>query len=803
MARALLISEKPSLMRTLQSAYNGMHGLDKVDFLSLAGHVVTLNEPGDYKEEWKIWSLDYLPMLLKPEEFKYHIIPGDKDKVDAIRKALKENKYDYMIDATDPEREGQAIFYSVYQFLKLSLPVKRMWVNDLNESAVQKAWKDLKDDQNDPYFRNLTTAALCRQYSDWLVGMNFSRALGIPAGRVMSTVELMLADRELAIQNFKPTTTYDLQASFSEDYTAIYEPEDSEENGGAFKTKEELEKFQKKLGKTGTVKSVEKNRVKENAPLLFSLGELQAEANRVYGYTLQETLNIAQNLYEAKITTYPRTDCNYIPEGDAARMPAIIRDVISRMPGFDKFTRNIDPKRIKDYAKSKYVNNAKVKAHGALIFTGLAFDYDNLQQGQKDIVTLIAKRILATMMDPIVTDKTKIVTDIDGYKFVSHGSITIDKGWSALYERTANELVMPDLKEGQKVHVENYETLERVTKCPPRYNDGTLIKAMINIGNTLENKEMAEYLKGDTPDQGGIGTPATRAAIVEKILKPFSRGKNRPPLIVAERKKKSFFVTDDGLKLAEIIRPYSFSSAILTAEWEKKLSEIWDGDLTQKQYMNQLYEFIQDQVETIKKDKPATQRAGGAREVKIMEDMKCPFCGGQIKATDKYYLCEKYGKEANACKFILGKDTAGAEITEEDLADICAGKETRVLQMHSKKSGKDFKASLIADKEKGQVTFKFPDSGFSSAPAKETKIKCSCGGSVVLKDGKYGKYYECTSCKKRMSESWCGHKFTQKEAELIFSGKKTPVIEGFKSKSGNTFKASMSLKDGKLTPNFE
>lgn len=759
--RALCICEKPSLMREIKSVYDKIGFKDKIDFIALHGHILTLKNPNDYDSKYESWDKSLLPIFPTKWEYK----PVDKELVNKVRDALKNNNYDYIINATDAEREGQNIFYSVYMHLGCKLPVKRIWLNDLNFAPIKYAIENMREDQKEPFLRNLTAAALARAKADWLVGMNFSRATSIRIGRVKTPTLELLYKRELEIQNFKPETHYVTGGDFG------FPTENEEE----FDTLEKCQKFIDGLSDTGTIKSFESKPTKWYAPLLFSLGELQSEANKVYGMTLQETLDTAQSLYEKKITTYPRTDCSYLPSGDAKKVNGYVDMLIDIVGGSPKLITKTLPKR--------YVDDSKVQAHGAIIFTGTKFEMNKLSDFEKNIVTLVAKRILATFMNPIETIKTKVEIDVDGNLFVGNGSVNTNPGWGEIYGRKINDVVIPNLRVGNTIKVKKYEPLERTSKCPPRYNDGTLIKAMINIGNTLEDEDEKAILKG-VGDQGGIGTPATRANIVESLLEKPS--KNSDPWV--ERKGKSFYVTGSGMTVGAALKDYSFASASLTAKWETKLNEIVDGKIAYTEFLDELNKYVRDETKMLIE-----------KEIKLPKSSLkavCPVCGGPITVGKNYYYCGKKDGDNVIYDFIIGKTYAGAKITDKDVENICSGKKTRPLQMTSK-AGKQFKGMLFWNKEENKIGMEFANS-FSSN--KEGLFKCHCGGDVIKLNGKYGAFYKCQSCETMVPETYCGKKFSSNNVKDIYNGKK--VNGKFKSKAGKDFEAKAYLENNKLTFEF-
>ena len=761
----LLISEKPSLMRLVQGAYNKAHLPFEVDFMSLHGHCCTLLSPGEYKPEWDKWDVEQLPMI--PDKFKHK--PVDEKLVKDIKKQLKSNKYDGFINCTDAEREGQNIFYSLYDYLGSNLPVKRFWASDLTDEKLIEAWKNLKDDQNDKYLKNLTSAALLRANADWLVGMNFSRMVSlinnrnIPVGRVMTVLLAILAKRELEIKNFVPETTYKVLVDYAEGFSGELE-------GEPFKNKADAEKILKELNKTATVKEFGiKKRVNE-APLLYSLGDLQNDANKYYGYSLADSLAIVQELYEKKILSYPRTDCPYLTSGEGARMSQIL-SAAKCVP--DVVGVKIDDKKALNYAKSKYVNDKKVEAHYAIVFTGKNFVYDGLSTNEKNICLLVAKRIIATVMDAAEYEDLSLKALNEDKTFITKESVLVKAGWRSLYGEKEKSLSIGSFKEGQKLNIIKSYIKDVISTCPARYNDASLNRAMINVGTLIEDKELAEALQGKTKDQGGIGTPATRAGIVEKLLDPKKNW--------VERKGKSFVVTEKGLEVYDALKDYSVSSPILTAQWEQKLKLVEEGEMNSSAFTKELNSYITNECEQLKKVKVAGSTKSSVGTLKF----SCPVCGSPLKESGKFYYCSKY-KEP--CTFIVGKTTAGAKINLKDIEDIIKTGKTKSKKFKGKE-GKEFSACLGLND--GKLGFIF------DKQTHDTDIICQkCNKPVRYLDGKFGNYYKC-DCGQTVGEKWLGHKFTKAEIKKLYDGE-TVLVKNLKSKKGTTFGAYLVLKDEKV-----
>lgn len=756
--RYLLISEKPSLMRAVRDAFYKADLNFSVDFIPLHGHCCSLCGPEDYDSKFKKWDMKDLPII--PSNFKHK--PVEAELVEKVKALIDNNHYDGLINCTDAEREGQNIFYSLYKYLKLDLPVKRFWASDLTEPKLIEAWHNLRDDQNEPFLKNLTESSLDRAIMDWLVGMNFSRAVSlatnsnIPIGRVMTVVLSILSKRELEIKNFKPTKTYELVVDYKEGFSGKFKHD-------PFTRKEECEDLTKTIKPKLVVSKAENKVITSKAPLLFSLGDLQNEANKTFGYTLNETLAIAQSLYEAQITSYPRVDSQYLSTGEAKRMPVII-EACKIIPSLSNI--EIVEDKVNNYVKSKYTDDSKIKGHYAIVLTGKKFEWDKLSQKQQNVLTLIAKRILATCMEDAKNYEINITAQSDDKEFVTRENVLAYAGYKALYGEKVKNASLDKIKQGQELNLQKAYVKEVISTCPARYNDASINKAMINVGNTIEDKELASALEGKTKDQGGIGTPATRAGIIEKLLDPKRNW--------VKRKGKNFEVTDNGLRVYDIVKNYKVSSPILTAEWESKLKRIEDGEMESEELLNQVKEFVKEEVIKF------------AQEKSNSPVFICPVCGGSLKESPKFFYCSHY-KES--CSFIIPKDYYETQISLEDLKNLLEGNSIGPRKFKSKE-GKIYEAKLRLTDGKIERFFDKKDD--------VTSIICSCGQKISKLNGPYGDYYKCKSCGKITNEKFLGHKLTSKELSNLFAGK-TVSIKKLTSKKGKTFGAKIVFKDNKLS----
>lgn len=688
MAKALLIAEKPDLMRKVKSVYERLGHNDTIDFVAFHGHSMGLKLPKEYKEEWGLWRKENLPMI--PDKFEYK--PIDTQTFNSIKKKIKEGNYDYLINCCDPDREGQHIFHSFYTSIGCKLPVKRMWHLDLTDTELKNNLDNLKDDLKEPMLYNMTAASKLRAVADWLVGMNFTTAFSLNIGqkanigRVMTPTLKILTDRELDIRNFVPTNFWEVESNFGNQYKGVYFDHENE-NNTKFLDKNKAKNFIKELGKQGIVEKVEQKKETKYAPNLYSLASIQVDANKVYGFTVDETLRIVQSLYEKQLLSYPRTDCSYLSTGEAKKFPSML-SAIKDIPDVKLFVDSVigDNTLIKKtMTNKKYVDDKKVTAHYAIIPTGQKFNYNNLPQNEQKIMLLVAKRLISIFLPPIVSNKTTIITDVNGKKFNTTGSVIVDKGFSVVFGKSFNDNQLPPVKKGDTIDLVDTKLIEKVTSPPQRYTDATLIPAMENAGRFIDDDDMKEVLKASN----GIGTPATRSNIIDKLVK----------LNMIERKKKAFYVTEYGVSIIQSLGAHKVASPIMTADWEEKLRQVESNELKPMVFYNELMDYIR--TESINMLNMETKVVGSNQGESIGV---CPVCGTAMKESKDYYMCSKY---KNPCTFIVGKTYLGAKISKTEIKKILEGKSTKSLNFHNPKTNKSWSCGLKFDKQKQNLTFDF------------------------------------------------------------------------------------------------
>ena len=735
MAKALLIAEKPSLMRDVQSAYKNNKSMikDTIDFASFAGHTMSLKNPGEINPEWEKWSLTTLPRI--PEKFEYKVSKDKKKMYNDIKKKIKDGGYDYLINCCDPGREGQAIFHTFYESLNIKLPVKRMWHSDLTEDELVRALTNLRDDLKEPLLYNMTEASKLRAYFDWLIGMNYSpaytlrantgKAIGI--GRVMTPTLAILVNRELEIQNFVSKDFYELEAIF-DDYSGIFYQLVDGKEVTKLDTKEEFEKIKQTLSlnpNNSKIISAEKKKVAKYAPKLHNLAEIQSEANRAFKYTPKKTLDLVQSLYEKKLLSYPRTDSNHLTVAmtkDFEKMLGCLKAVPELGTYVDKVLS--EKNRLSNVANDKrYVDNSKVTDHYAITPTGKIADLSKLSDDEVNIYTLVAKRFLSIFLDPQITEKSTIITENSSHTFKTNGTILIDKGYTVLYGTSVTNKMLPNLKKGDTTTLKNIKMISKKTSPPSRYDDASLVETMANVGKLVEDKELKEVLK----EAKGIGTSATRADIIEKLVKTKT--------IERKGKAKQIYATEYGISIIEGLRGQEIILPELTAIWEHKLSEIEKCNYDPKMFYSEMIEYIETKT---KEMMTMTVNIEGANTQNKKSIGKCTKCGNHdVIESSKGFGCSGY-KEG--CDFVIWKSQLGGEVNAKNAKLLIEGKETELIKFHSKAKNTDYNARL---KLKADYTTELVFDNTPKAPSKPIGTCPICGKDIVENTKAFG----CTGWK--------------------------------------------------------
>lgn len=694
----LIIAEKPSVAQSIAAAIGATQKqtgyIEGNGYLVswCVGHLITSKMPEDYDPELKAWKLETLPLLPSPFEMK--VSYQTRKQYLVLKELMQRSDVESLVCATDAGREGELIFRLVYNQAKCKRPFQRLWVSSMEESAILDALKCMKDGHE---YDNLYQAARCRQMADWYVGINFSRlysclySANISVGRVQTPTVNLIVQRQRDIDSFTPIPYYVLSADF----------------GGfcgdlRFDDKLQAETAKNACtGKQGIVMDVVKTEKKDKPPELYDLTSLQRDANQILGYTAQQTLDYIQSLYDKKLATYPRTDSRYLTED----MTTPTVTVISHLKNLN-IAQGLTNYSMDHVQIGQVINNKKVSDHHAIIPTKQVTEenFAELPSGERNILLLLFYRLLAAVYPPHLYISTKTTVAVGDYVFSATAKEVLQDGWKAIerlrknsmsssaendseQKESTKSITLPPLEKNMKLDVSSLEIEAKKTKPPAAYTDATLLSAMESVGKDIEDESLREAMKG-----GGLGTPATRAETIEKIIKTG----------YVERKGKKLLPTEKAYTFIDLVHE-QVKSPEMTAQWEMKLSEIERGEASEDSFLRDIRafvtEFTQSQVSSAKvaenKHVFKTERATIG---------KCPVCGMDVKEYSKTYSCSS-GKEG--CGFLIWKRISGKDISTAQAKKLLAKKKTDIIKgFVSKRTGKPYEAYLVLGSDH-KVGFEF------------------------------------------------------------------------------------------------
>ena len=689
----LVIAEKPSVAMSLAAVLGATERkdgyLEGSGYLVswCVGHLLELAQPEAYKEQYAKWRYEDLPIL--PENWKYEVPKDKKTQLALLCRLMKDKRVDSVVCATDAGREGELIFRLVYEYAGCNKPMERLWISSMEDAAIREGFDHLRPGSD---YDKLYDAAVCRAGADWLIGINATRLFSVlygvtlNVGRVMSPTLALLVQRESDIESFISKPFYVPEITCG-GFTA---------SGEKMTERSEAEKIRMDCDHNSAfVRSVEKQVKTIQPPRLYDLTTLQRECNRIYGYTAQQTLDYVQSLYEKKLATYPRTDSQYLTKDMQATAASLILWLRDNMPFGKGCAGEPDIDRVTD--------DSKVTDHHAIIPTVeiAQTDLTELPSGERDVLTLLAVRLLCATTQAHRFETVTAMLDCQGHTFTAKGKTILQSGWkeverihrmsirqSETEHRENEDAALPVLKEGQTFETVSASLREGKTSPPKHYTEDTLLSAMENAG--------AEDMPDDA-ERKGLGTPATRAATLEKLV---SAG-------FVERKKKQLIPTKKGRNLIAVL-PDNIKSPILTAEWESMLKQVEHGELSATSFMDQ----IADMSRTLVKEHTAPEE----RFADLFPSSKgtvheavgvCPRCGAPVYEGKKGFFCDN-----RECSFALWKDNRFFSSKKKSITKSVAAallKEGRISMsgLYSEKTGKTYDAEVILDDTGGKyVNFK-------------------------------------------------------------------------------------------------
>ena len=805
----LVVCEKPSVARDIANILNvrgrrdGYFASDKVWITWCFGHMAELVEPSAYDESWRHWSRHALPMI--PDAFKLSAVDSSREQVEIITALMHDEQVTTIINACDAGREGELIFRYVYELAECDKATKRLWLSSLTDAAVKQAFRALKPgDEYDP----LADAARCRSEADWLVGLNATRALTLQCraqgagrmllsvGRVQTPTLAMLAIREDEIDAFVPEAFWQVFAKFDageqdEGIATSYEGQWIKDGVDRFDEKAAAQAVVAAVrGQTATVKSVSHRDVRDRPPSLFDLTSLQRAANQRYSMSAQATLDAAQALYEKhKILTYPRTDSNYLTSDMASTLPGVV-SAVNTGPYTAFCAALLGALPLPNL--TTIINDDEVGDHHAIIPTDKQPNLGALQPDEKRVYDLVVRRFLAVFFPDAIFATTQITTQAAGHLFVTKGKVRREAGWQAVdppsrYRagkgkgsakgKKKEEDILPNVTRGQSVAVLKVRLNESSTKAPRRYSESALLAAMERAGNDLEDATMRRAMK-----ESGLGTPATRASIIETLIRRE----------YVERQGKILVPTPTGRALIGALPSADLKSAQLTGQWEARLTRVAEGKLTRDDFMREARELTARLTAELLDASPELPP-------ELLDDEEtlgtCPVCQSDVIAREKVYTCRR-GRD---CTFAIFKKVAQKPMTKKIVRKLLADGVTDEIEGFVSKKGSTFSARLRLSDE-GRVEFAF-DSALPRRPAtrpprQEEAPRCPrCQqGHIVRGRTGWGCARWREGCKLVVPFTHHSRTLTDAEGLTLFCEGQTPTLDGFIDEAtGATFSARLRL----------
>ena len=872
MAKSLIITEKPSVAQEfarilrVSGRNDGYIENDRYVITWCVGHLVQMVYPEEYDEKYKKWRLEDLPFL--PDEYKYNVIPEVRKQYETVHRMLFREDIDTVYWAGDAGKEGQTIEENIRRFggVRDGMKELRVWIDSQTEEEILRGIREAKEMSE---YDNLAKSGVMRTIEDYAMGINFSRVMSvkygkllndaagtasytaIAVGRVMTCVLGMVVIREREIRNFTETPFYRVVGSFAPmsqadnvidaewkavDGSAYFEsPLLYKENG--FKKQEDAEKLINEMtGKRAIADTVEKGVSRKRAPLLFNLAELQAECSKRFKISPDETLQAAQELYEKKLTTYPRTDARVLSSAVAKE----IARTVSRLKNYaptEKFAeRIVSEGRCRGIEKTQYTDDAKITDHYAIIPTGQLTELKSLTELQRKIFDMIVRRFLSIFYPPaeyqtvklaVLAGEEKLFASAKALKTPGYLEIAgIPRNANGAQQKTGAEGEEPDGKErgeeettdstallafaeqiskGDELAVNGYSIREGKTAPPKRYTSGSMVLAMENAGQLIEDEELRAQIKGS-----GIGTSATRAEIIKKLIRVKYLNLNKKTQVLSPERLGEMIFEVVSMTVPALLNPK------MTASWEKGLDGITKGSVVMEDYREKLEAFIRKEtVAMIEHDltgqltsriRPLVGKGGRGIAAKRSLGVHCPVCGGEMETTPFGFGCSNYKKDGTGCSFSIGT-IAGRELSDEEVTVLLTKGQTDVLSGFVSKTKKRFDASLTLKKEDdGKFKIEFD---FSKREPDLLDAMCPvCGSAMEITH--YG--YSCTRHSQNPEECYfsigkiAGKAIGTDDVKELLQTGRTQIIKGFTAKNKKKFNACLVLltgEDGRKNISFD
>ena len=698
----LFVAEKPSVMKEVKSTYEKHYDelrerIGLIDFVALSGHVCCYYEPDQY-DAWKGKKWREIPLPMIPGQFKVGKLPDPRAAriVEDIRTRMKPGKYDGIIVGTDSDTEGNGIYYLISKYLHLEkIPTLRFFETSMTEKDILRSLNSLTDFYRNPRDVNMTRHYIARSQFDWLVGMNATRAASLRMGdlyrigRVKAPTLKLIYDNCAAVDSFVPSTVFQVRAIYEEGFTGILADENGaplsyEKRGEALSIIDEL----KAQGRTARITSCERKQEKTPPPQLFTLTAIQKQAGKEFKLNPEETLNAIESLYLKHYVSYPRTEGAYISSAKAESFPELL-ETVSKIPRFADTVSKVTPADISRTARDpRVVNDEKLKgaSHDALLPTEKHADYGKLSPSEIQVYEMICKRFLAQFLPKKTEEKTILFAKIGDTCFKSAGTTVLDPGWTVLYPaKRSGEEIPAGLASEDTLNVKEYSIHEKTSKAPERFTTASLVGAMENISRHIEDKDLKKVMS----EAKGLGTPATRSAIVSEIAKTG--------YIRLEGKEEKIYITDMGKSYVEALSGFSI----------QLFQQVRKGEMPLESAQAKTLDYVRTFVKEI--SGIASAPAAPGRTGNFLPDCNCPYCGGKVRILPWGYACEN--SRTKSCRFTVnGFD---GKIKAKDAVRLINKGSTNLIRGigKSKKDGKPYDAYLVLNpKGSAYVTaLKFPE----------------------------------------------------------------------------------------------
>lgn len=701
MSKTLVIAEKPSVGRDLARVLPGpfrrgeghLEGPDHVITWAV-GHLVQLAEPDEYDDKFKRWRMADLPIV--PPRFKL-VVRDERSRrqMNVVKRQLGRDDLSVVVNACDAGREGELIFAYLYEKAGSRLPVQRLWLSSMTQTAIRNAFGQLRDGSE---MKSLEDAARSRSEADWIVGMNSTRAAtirlrssfdgAVSLGRVQTPTLAILARREEEIRAFRPEPYWTVDATFAADGERVYDGRfhvaaGSGDGRGPRIARAELAAavVEACRGATGVITRLEKRKRRERAPLLYDLTSLQRDANSRFGFSARRTLAAAQRLYEEhKALTYPRTNSRYLPSD----MVPEIKPIVEIVGGRSEYAAGAGYVLGLDVLPlARVVNDARVTDHHAIIPTRAPHPVDRMGDDDKRIYDLVTKRFLAVFHPDAEFENTSVETEVAGHAFRTRGKVMLVPGWRGVYGEAADaepregdedegrEQQLPRLAQGEQVETRDVRSEQKETRPPRRYSEGSLLAAMETAGKLVDEEELREAMK-----DSGIGTPATRAAIIERLL----------AVGYIERDGRALVVTEKGLNVIRLLDNHPLTSPSLTGDWEHRLAKIELNEDSRRAFMGDIVKFAESTV---------AELDAKLRDVRIPRANlgPCPVCGHDIMENRKGFSC--WAREDPGCGFVIWKAKAGKTLSGAIARELIrTGRTEKPVTGFRSRAGRSFRSRL-------------------------------------------------------------------------------------------------------------